>query len=217
MKRILAFLLLITLLLCSCGTQPTEPEAPTETEATAATEAPTETETPTQTEAPTETEAPIQTGKTLVAVFSRTGNTLRLAEAAADYLSADFYCIEALEPYTDADIAYYTDCRADREQNDPAVRPAIAGQVENMTQYDTIVLGYPIWHGQAPRIISTFLESYDLSDKTILPFCTSASSGIGSSDTDLHALCNANWLDGKRFAADADLGDFTTWLAENLE
>lgn len=79
---------------------------------------------------------------------------------------------------------------------------AISDGVENMEQYNMILLGYPIWHGQAPRIISTFLESYNFSGKTILPFCTSHSSGIGTSDTNLHSLVeNVNWLDGRRFAS----------------
>ncbi len=106
-------------------------------------------------------------------------------------------------PYTETDLAYYTNGRADQEQNDPSARPAIAGKVENMEEYDTIILGYPIWHGQAPRIISTFLESYDFSEKTIIPFCTSHSSGIGSSADNLHELCpdSVNWMEGKRYEA----------------
>ena len=111
------------------------------------------------------------------------------SEYAAEILGADLYEIVPEDPYTEEDLAYYTDGRADQEQNDPSVRPAISGKVENMSKYDTTVLGYPIWHGQAPRIISTFLESYDFSEKTILPFCTSHSSGIGSSASNLHSLC----------------------------
>lgn len=152
----------------------------------------------------------------LVVYFSRTGNTKALAEYAVDCLNADFFEIEAAVPYTDADIAYYTNCRADQEQADPAVRPEIANQIPNIQQYDMIVLGYPIWHGQAPRIISTFLESYDFSGITILPFCTSQSSGIGSSDKELHSLCNAQWQDGKRFAANGDEQAFAEWLSNNM-
>lgn len=144
---------------------------------------------------------PTAGGKTLVAYFSATNTTRPLAEYAADILSAGPYEIVPEAPYTDADLAYYTNGRADREQNDASARPAISGSVENMADYDVIFLGYPIWHGQAPRIISTFLESYDLTGKTIVPFCTSHSSGIGSSDTNLHSLASgANWLAGRRFA-----------------
>ena len=105
-------------------------------------------------------------------------------------------------PYTDADIAYYTNCRADREQSDPTARPAIANEVTNMEQYSTVVIAYPIWHGQAPKIIYTFLESYDLSGKTIIPFCTSASSPLGTSASNLHTLApDSARKDGRRFAA----------------
>ena len=151
----------------------------------------------------------------LVAYFSATGTTKAIADHAADILGADIYEIVPAESYTDADLAYYTGGRADQEQNDLSARPAISGGVEDMGQYDTVLLGYPIWHGQAPRIISTFLESYDLSGKTILPFCTSHSSGIGSSDDDLHPLApDADWLDGSRFPAGTTRDEIAAWLDE---
>ena len=153
-------------------------------------------------------------GKTLVAYFSATNTTRPLAEYAADILSADLYEIVPEDPYTDADLAYYTNGRADREQNDPAARPGISGSVANMADYDVIFLGYPIWHGQAPRIISTFLESYNLTGKTIVPFCTSHSSGIGSSDTNLHSLTSgANWLAGRRFAGGTTRSAMEDWIS----
>ena len=160
--------------------------------------------------------AAAETGrKVLVAYFSATGTTKEIAEYAADILGADTYEIVPAEPYSDADLAYYTGGRADREQNDPSARPAISGGVEDMGQYDTVLLGYPIWHGQAPRIISTFLESYDFSGKTILPFCTSHSSGIGSSDDDLHPLApDAGWLNGSRFSAGTTKEEIGVWLDE---
>ena len=108
--------------------------------------------------------------KTLVVYFSCTETTEPLAEYAAEILGADIYEIVPSEPYTDTDLAYYTNGRADKEQNDPKARPEISGNVENMDNYDTIILGYPIWHGQAPKIIYTFLESYNFSGKTIAPF-----------------------------------------------
>ncbi|MCD8131839.1 MAG: flavodoxin [Lachnospiraceae bacterium] len=120
----------------------------------------------------------------LVAYFSCTGTTEQIARWIIDETGADSYEIVPEGPYTEEDLAYYTGGRADQEQADLYARPAISGSVENIEQYDVIFLGYPIWHGQAPRIISTFLESYDLSDVTIIPFCTSHSSGIGSSDPD---------------------------------
>lgn len=161
-----------------------------------------------------EQQASTESGKdTLVVYFSRTGNTKPLAGYAAQYLDADIYEIEAAIPYTDADIAYYTNCRADKEQSDPDARPEIAGKIDNIAQYKTILLGYPIWHGQAPKIIYTFLESYDFSGKTIVPFCTSHSSGVGSSATNLHALApNAEWKDGRRFAIGTSEAAIQEWI-----
>ena len=97
-----------------------------------------------------------------------------------------------------------------------SARPAISGKVEDMEQYTTVVLAYPIWWGQAPRIISTFLESYDFNGKTIVPFCTSHSSRIGSSDTNLHSLVDdsVEWKEGKRFAAGTSKSEITGWLDE---
>ena len=153
----------------------------------------------------------------LVAYFSRTGNTKPLAEYAAEYYGADLYEILAEEPYTDEDIDYSdSDSRTSIEQNDKSVRPQINGSVENMDQYDVIVLAYPIWWGQAPRIIDTFLESYDFSGKTIIPFCTSGSSAIGSSDDELYDLVSdsVTWIQGKRFAAGSSYEEVSAWLEE---
>ncbi len=138
----------------------------------------------------------------------------KMAEYAAEVLDAQLYEIVPRDPYTEEDLAYYTDGRADKEQNDPSVRPAISGEALDMSAYDTIVLGYPIWHGQAPRIISTFLESYDFSEKTILPFCTSHSSGIGSSASNLHSLCpdSTQWLEGERFEGGTSKETLKDWL-----
>lgn len=154
--------------------------------------------------------------KTLVVYFSCTGTTEVIAEYAAEILEADIYEIVPENPYTEEDLAYYTNGRADQEQHDPNVRPAISGGVENMNKYDTIILGYPIWHGQAPRIICTFLESYDFSGKKIVPFCTSHSSGIGSSADNLHPLCSesAEWIDGKRFEDGTSKESIVDWLGE---
>ena len=117
-------------------------------------------------------------------------------------------------PYTTADLNYGDDSsRTTREQNDPSARPAISGAVENMADYDVIFLGYPIWWGQAPKILYTFVESYDLSGKTIIPFCTSGSSGIGSSAENLSAgAAGAVWLPGHRFSAGASRDTVVSWL-----
>lgn len=150
----------------------------------------------------------------LIAYFSATDTTKQVAEQVADILKADLYEIIPEVPYTEDDLAYYTGGRADQEQDNPGVRPSILGEVEAMNQYDTILLGYPIWHGQAPRIISTFLESYDFSGKTIIPFCTSHSSGMGSSASNLHALCSEQtlWVEGRRFSVDTTKDEIKEWL-----
>lgn len=166
-------------------------------------------------------EEPIKVEETsnsvLVVYFSVTGNTKQLAKYASDYLNADIFEIEAFNPYTDEDIDYGDpNSRTSIEQNDKTVRPEILNTVENMDSYDVIVLGYPIWWSQAPRIIDTFLESYDFSNKTIIPFCTSASSDIGSSDDYLHSLVDSttNWKEGKRFAQNASKEEISNWLNE---
>ena len=149
----------------------------------------------------------------LVVYFSATGITKQIARYAADILGADIYEIVPEDPYTDEDLVYYSGGRADQEQDDTTARLAISGSVQNIEQYDTVLLGYPIWHGQAPRIISTFLESYNFEGKTIVPFCTSHSSGIGSSAANLHSLAaNANWLDGERFSSGTTRGEVQEWL-----
>ncbi len=154
-------------------------------------------------------------GKTLIAYFSCTNNTENIANHIKSALpGADLYEITPQQPYTSADLNYNnSDSRANREQNDPAARPAISGSVSDMSQYDVVFIGYPIWWGQAPKIISTFLESYDFSGKTIIPFCTSGSSPIGSSATNLHSLApSAGWKDGRRFSGSAAQADVQGWV-----
>lgn len=151
----------------------------------------------------------------LVAYFSCTGTTGQVAEWIASETDADIYEIVAADLYTDEDLNYNnSSSRANQEQADSSARPEIEGSVADISQYDTIFLGYPIWHGQAPKIIYTFLESYDLSDVTIIPFCTSHSSGIGSSAENLHSLCDdsVSWDDGIRFSGDATEDDVIEWI-----
>lgn len=153
-------------------------------------------------------------GNTLVAYFSRTGNTEKIAEHLIELTGADSYVINAAIPYTDADIKYQDDsCRANKEQNDKSVRPEIASPLSSIDSYDTIFLGYPIWWGQEPRIIDTFLESFDFSDKTVIPFCTSGSSGITASEANIKALVPiGKQLSGRRFSASASEKEVSDWL-----
>ena len=155
--------------------------------------------------------------KTLVAYFSNTGNTETIAAYISENLGADLYKIEAAQPYTSADLDYNNSTsRANTEQNDDSARPEIANSLDSIEAYDVIYLGYPIWWGQAPKIISTFLESYDFSGKTIIPFCTSGSSGIGSSAANLHNLVDSsvNWNEGRRFSGSASADSVAGWINE---
>lgn len=152
----------------------------------------------------------------LVAYFSATGNTENIARHIQTILDADLYEIVPEEPYTEEDLNYSDDnCRANREQNDPNARPAITGTLEHPDDYDVLFLGYPIWWGQSPKIIYTFLERYDFDGVTIIPFCTSGSSSIGSSAENLHALVpDANWLAGQRFDGGASQKEVAAWVEE---
>ena len=134
--------------------------------------------------------------KTLVIWFSTNDTVKAVALTAADAMEADSFEIVPEQPYTEADLAYYTDGRCDREQADASARPAIVSLPENLEQYDVIFIGYPIWHGQAPKILYTLLESIDISGKTIVPFCTSMSSGAGSSADNLAKMTggSSEWL-----------------------
>lgn len=162
--------------------------------------------------------SPAPTGTNiLVACFSATGNTWPLAEYAAEYLNADLFRIEPEQPYTDADLNYNDDsCRANREMQDEACRPALAATVENMAQYDTVILAFPIWWGQAPRIVETFIEAHDFTGKTVLCFCTSGGSGYGRTGEVLSALTDnsVTWLKGERFSAGTSAAQMITWLQE---
>ncbi len=161
-----------------------------------------------------EKEADKETGKILVAYFSCTGTTKKLAESLAGGLEADIYEIVPEVPYTSEDLDYNDDSsRSTAEMNDASSRPAIAGSVENMEQYGTVVIAYPIWWGEAPRIIDTFVESYDFSGKTVVPFCTSGGSGIGSSAKTLESLAGSGtWLEGKRFGGGESEDEMTAWI-----
>lgn len=154
------------------------------------------------------------TVKVLVAYFSATNTTEGVAKTIADSLGADLYEITPEQPYTDADLDYHDDkSRSTIEMNDPNARPAISGSVENMDQYDIVFIGYPIWWGEAPRILSTFVESYNFSGKTVVPFCTSGGSGMGTSAKNLEGLTSgATWLSGTRLNSGASHSSVVEWI-----
>ena len=120
--------------------------------------------------------------KVLVVYFSGTGTTRSAAEKVKKATGGKLYQIKAADPYTSADLDYSNDnCRANVEQQDETVRPKIKGKVKNIRKYDVLFVGYPIWWNKEPMIIRTFLESYNLKGKKIVPFCTSGGSGISGS------------------------------------
>jgi len=153
---------------------------------------------------------------TLVVYFSRTNNTEKIAEYLIESGNTDSYEIEAAVPYTDEDISYNNaSCRANREQSDKTVRPEIADPIDSIDDYEVIYLGYPIWWGEEPRIIDTFLESYDFSDKIVIPFCTSGSNGISASEKNISNLVAiGNQLEGKRFPSNSTKESVGEWMKE---
>ena len=158
-------------------------------------------------------EADEPTSHILVVYFSATGTTKGVAEKLAEGLAADLYEIVPEEPYTDADLNYNNSkSRTSIETDDPNCRPAIAGELPDLTAYDTVFIGYPIWWGDAPRIVSNFVESVDLTDKTLAVFFTSGSSGLGSSMKHLEQQSGAGaWLEGKRFTGRTTVDELTAW------
>ena len=153
------------------------------------------------------------TSHILVVYFSATGTTRGVAEKLAEGLSADLYEIVPEEPYTDADLNYNNSrSRTSIEMDDKTCRPAIAGELPDLTAYDTVLIGYPIWWGDAPRILSTFVESVDLTDKTLAVFFTSGSSGLGSSMRHLQEQAGAGtWMEGKRFTGRTTVEELVNW------
>ncbi len=149
----------------------------------------------------------------LVAYFSATGTTKGVAEKIADVTGGTLFEIVPAVPYTAADLDYGTDCRANREQSDETARPQIESSVADMGAFDVVYLGYPIWWSKAPKIIYTFLESYEFAGKTIIPFCTSGSSPISGSLSDIQALASdATWLSGRRFSGGAAQSVVAEWV-----
>ena len=137
--------------------------------------------------------------KILVAYFSASGVTAQAAKEAAGAIGADLYEIRPETPYTNADLNWMDKkSRSTLEMNDPASRPAIAGPAPDLAQYDTILIGFPIWWYVEPRIVVTFLESHDFSGKTLIPFATSGGSGIAQAERSLKEHCPAAaWKSGK--------------------
>ena len=152
----------------------------------------------------------------LVIVFSATGNTKEAAGKIAAIENADLYEIIPAQPYTDADLNYNdSGSRATKEQNDASARPEVGNGDIDLSGYSRIYIGYPIWWGQEPRIMDTFVEQHDFYDAEVIPFCTSGSSGIGRSGTDLASLAGTGrWLEGRRFRSGVSEDELRSWIDE---
>lgn len=150
----------------------------------------------------------------VVVYFTATGNTETIANMIGSVTDSEVIELVPNEQYTDADLNYHNDnSRANREQNDDNARPEIKNNINNLDLYDTIYLGYPIWWGDVPKIILTFLDTYDLSGKTIIPFCTSSSSGISTSVNTLRNYnSNINVLDGRRLSSSTTEDEVSSWI-----
>lgn len=150
----------------------------------------------------------------LVVVFSATGTTKGVAEKIAAIEDADIYEIKAAQEYTSADLNWNDrNSRSTKEQNDKSVRPEIGSERASLEGYEKIYIGYPIWWGEEPRIMDTFVESYDFGGITMIPFCTSSSSGIGRSGQNLADNAKSgNWLDGRRFPGSVSESELRNWI-----
>lgn len=159
---------------------------------------------------------PIVGSSVLVAYYSATGNTERVANEIASQLGAATFAIEPAEPYSTEDLNWTVESsRVSREHNDESLRDVALAQVtpDNFAGYDTIFIGYPIWWGIAAWPVDGFVEGNDFNGKTVVPFCTSASSGLGSSATNLESMANGGeWLAGQRFSSSADDVIVSAWL-----
>ena len=225
-KRILIVLVLVLLLaLSACGGVETPAAAPEQSTAPAGSKAPASEPAETQAgaEAPASTQAatridalePAPAGKeTLVVYFSATGTTRAVAEQIAAITDADLYEIKAAQPYTEADLNWHdSGSRTSMEQNDKNARPEIGSEAISLEGYTTIYIGYPIWWGEEPRILDRFVEAYDFDGITLIPFCTSSSSGMGRSGQNLadHAG-SGTWLEGRRFGAGPSEDALREWI-----
>ena len=155
-------------------------------------------------------------GKTLVVYFSATGSTAGVAQTIADHIGADLFEVVPAEPYTSDDLSWQNnDSRVSREHNDESLRTVAleAAEVDGWADYDTVFIGYPIWWGIAAWPLSSFVAANDFTGKTVVPFCTSASSGVGDSGTLLAELAGTGtWLDGQRFSRARSEDEITAWV-----
>ncbi len=163
-----------------------------------------------------ETTASSETGKTLVVYYSSTGNTQGVAETIADITGGDLFEIEPKDPYTSDDLDWTdNDSRVSREHDDENLRDVelVTTTIDNWDSYDTVYIGYPIWWGIAAWPVDNFVKENDFTGKTVIPFCTSASSGIGESGSLLEEMAGTgDWKDGESFHGGASETDIRSWI-----
>ena len=203
MKKIIALLIAVLLVFgltaCGGGAESAEENAAETTESSSE---------------ETAAEEPQTDTGVLVVYFSATGTTKGVAEKIASVTGADLYEIKAAQEYTAEDLDWNdSDSRTTHEQNDPAVRPEIGSDPVSLEGYSTIYIGFPIWWGEEPRIMDTFVENYDFDGITMIPFCTSSNSGIGMSGKNLESNAGSGkWLDGQRFSGSVSEDELQTWI-----
>ena len=216
MKRLFSLLTAVALAvsLAACGSSASSAAA-TPAPTAEATPVPTAEPAPADSEA-TDTAETTTNGKTLVVYYSATGNTEHVAQLIADATGADLFEVEPAEPYTAADLNYSDkNSRVSREHDDESLRDValVSTEVPDWNSYDTVFIGYPIWWGGTAWPLNGFVAANDFTGKTVIPFATAASSGMGDSGTDLAKLTGTgDWLDGQRFFSSTTADDIQSWL-----
>ena len=220
MKRLFSLLTaaVLAVSLAACGSSASSAAA-TPTPTTEPIPAPTEQSAPAEsetTETVGSTEETTTDGKALVVYYSATGTTKRVAQLIADAIGADLFEVEPAEPYTTADLNYSDkNSRVSREHDDESLRDValVSAEGPDWDSYDTVFIGYPIWWGGAAWPMNGFMTANDFTGKTVIPFATAASSGMGDSGTDLAKLAGTgDWLDGQRFFSSTTADDIQSWL-----
>ncbi len=220
MKKLTALFLSLMLVLglAACGNNNTNNTEPSATETpSAATSEPETTETPTTDTSETEAADTESTGgKTLVVYYSASGNTENVSNVIADTLGADLFELEPVEPYSNDDLNWTNDdSRVSREHENEDERDVelVSATVDNWSEYDTVFIGYPIWWGIAAWPVDEFIETNDFTGKTVIPFATSASSGMGQSGELLAEMAGTgDWQEGQRFRSGASEDDIVAWV-----
>lgn len=220
MKKLTALLLSVVLVLslAACGSANKPASSTTQPETSAPTEQPATVPSESSSTAPTESEPETQpeTGKTLVVYYSASGNTERVAKDIAEAAGADRFEIVPTEVYTSDDLDWTNpDSRVSREHDDESLRdvPLTTTEVPDWDSYDTVFIGYPIWWGIAAWPVDTFVKSNDFTGKTVIPFATSSSSGMGQSGSLLADMAGTGeWQEGQRFSSGVSSDDVQSWV-----